>query len=258
MQLFSLWFGKKVGYLEQLTLASAMAVGHAVTVYSYDLSSLTNLPSGVALADANEVMSDPGRTRLFRDGHMALGSDFFRYEALAQGRGCWIDLDLIFLRPLPQLEFLFGWENGASINGAVLRLPAGSLLDELRMIPAKNWLPPYFGPLRTLKYWSARLRGPVPLEDLPWGSAGPAMITYLIEMHGLEAKAQPTDVFYPLPYESARLLYSAPGLVEEHLSDRTVTIHMWNSKLRELAKSPPPPASYIARMCSQFGIDVAS
>jgi len=257
MRLVSLWCAGKLGYLERLTLASAMSVGHEVTVYSYTPHTLIDLPAGVALADANEVMSDPLRTRYFRDGHMALGSDFFRYEALANDLGCWIDLDLIFLKAVRASEYIFGWENAASINGAVLKLPSGPLLNALRTIPSKNWLPPYFGPIRTMRYWAKRMRGLVPLEDLPWGSAGPGMLTHLVGAYGLEPFAHKREVFYPLPYESAQRLYDVDDFVERLISPETVTIHLWNSRLRALAKEPPPANSFIARMCAQHKVDIA-
>ncbi len=258
MRLCSLWSGGPLGYLEKLSLASAVSVGHAVTLFSYNPTSLIDLPAGVNVDDANNVMSDPRRTRLLKEGHFALASDFFRYEILAKRLGCWIDLDLIFLRQLPPCEYLFGWESEYSINGAVLALPNGALLDTLRKIPEKNWLPPYFGPRRTFQYLLNRAFGPVYLEDLPWGAVGPELITYLVKAHGIEHLAQPREAFYPVRYQDAKKLYDQSDAVDQLIADSTITVHMWNSKLRELAKRPPPPNSFVGRMCSRYSVDICT
>jgi len=39
-RLNSLWIGEQLGYLEKLTLASALSVGHLFTIYSYTAEKL--------------------------------------------------------------------------------------------------------------------------------------------------------------------------------------------------------------------------
>lgn len=257
-RLNTLWFGKSLGYIERLSIASARRQGHEVTVWSYEPRSLGGVPAGVEIRDAREVMSDERRVKLFEGKFKALGSDFFRYEVCAKRLGYWVDLDLIFLRPLDfSTPYVFGWERSGSINGAVLKLPAGSpILEELRNLPEKNWRPPFFGPKRILfYYWSRFTRGEVKLEDLPWGAAGPAMITYLAGRYDLLRFVQPQTVFYPLPYDRARDVYADAAVIRSLLSSETRTIHIWNSRLGELAKQPPPAGSYMAEVCLEHGVD---
>lgn len=256
-RLNTLWFGGRLGYLERLSIASALKVGHPVTVYSYEPGSLAGLPAGAEVADAREVMADERRVRLFEGKFKALGSDFFRYEVFANRLGYWVDLDVLFLRPLEFSEpYVFGWEKGGSINGAVLRLPAGSpMLEELRNIPEANWRPPFFGPRRTvLFYWQRLTKGEVKLEDLPWGAAGPAMITYLAHKYDLEQFSQPRPVFYPVPYDRAEDVFADADIVRSQLTPETRAIHLWNSRLKELVKRPPRLGSYIDLACREHGI----
>lgn len=252
----TLWFGDRLGFLERLSIASAMATGHSLTLYSYDHRNLKGVPEGVSVRDAREVMSDPRRTKLFDGKFKALGSDFFRYEIFHNQLGYWSDLDVIFLRSLAfENDHVFGWENdGISVNGAVLRLPRGPVLDELRNIPAENWCPPFFGPRRRLGYYIKRLKGTVLLEDLPWGAAGPAMITYAARKHGVLDQALPKEVFYPVPYGAAQDLFDDASKVEALIKPNTVAIHMWNSRLQPLLDDAPPPGSYIAEMCDNLGV----
>ena len=254
----TLWFGGKLGYLEQLSIQSALHAGHQLTIWSYASDTLDNVPAGVPVRDAREVLSDPRRTRLFDGKFKALGSDFFRYEIFQHRLGYWMDLDVIVLKPFEfTTPHVFGWESATSINGAVLQIPHDSpVLQELRSIPERNWRPPFFGPRRTLLYYRQRLRGDVELEDLPWGVAGPAMITHLARKHRLLDQVQPLKTFYPLPYHDAEKLFDDASVVEGLLSEETFAIHMWNSRIHKFAGSPPPVGSYIAEACKRFGVKV--
>ena len=252
----TLWFGESLGYLERLSIHSALAAGHQLTIWSYTPGALRGVPDGVPVRDAREVMCDPRRTKHFEGRFKALGSDFFRYEIFHHRLGYWMDLDVIVLKPLEfESPHVFGWERADSINGAVLRIPHDSpMLTELRNIPERNWRPPFFGPRRSLNYYLARLRGDVELEDLPWGVAGPEAITYYARKHGLLAQAQPVPVFYPVPYQQAEALFDDASVVEGMLAEETAAIHMWNSRINKFAKDPPPEGSYIAKACARFGV----
>lgn len=96
----TLWFEGRLGYMERLSIATALAQGHPVTIFSYRPETLEGVPDGVQVRNAAEVMNDRRRVCLFEGKFKALGSDFFRYELFAQQLGYWMDLDVILLRPL--------------------------------------------------------------------------------------------------------------------------------------------------------------
>ncbi|RYF04347.1 MAG: hypothetical protein EOO77_29790, partial [Oxalobacteraceae bacterium] len=62
-RLNTFWDGPRLGYLEQISIASALEQGHAYTVYSYEPDRLDGVPEGAELRDAREVMTDPRRTK---------------------------------------------------------------------------------------------------------------------------------------------------------------------------------------------------
>jgi len=252
----SLWFGDRLGYLEQLSIKTALSTGHPYTLYSYESDRLSGVPQGVEVKDARSVMNDSRRVRYFEGKFKALGSDFFRYEVFARGLGFWADLDVLFLRPLEfDDDYVFGWEKPNSINGAILKLPAGSsMLEQLRNIPERDWCPQFFGPRRRLLYYLRRIRGHVELEDLPWGAAGPAMLTYLAQTLGLSNRAQPAPVFYPVPYSQAEMLFGPAERVHALIKPETCAVHMWHSRIHQLAQQPPPNGSYIEELCRKFDV----
>lgn len=254
----SLWVGPRLNYLERLCLASAAAAGHPFVLWSYEPDQLAGVPDGTDLRDAAEVMPRERLLRYRDTGSVALGANLWRIELLAKGLGCWVDMDFIFLRPLAfDTPYCFGWEYEDWINNAVLLAPAGSpMVADLQSIPQPNRRPPWFGPRRSLAFWWQRLRqGRIELEDYPWGTFSAGLVTHVVKRNRLERYAQPADVFYPVRWKDAHLLYEPAEVVEAMVTERTCAVHMWHSRLEGLRDRPPPPGSYIAKMCERFGID---
>ncbi len=67
-RLNSLWIGEQLGYVERLTMASALSVGHPFTLYSYTAEKLAGVPSGVQVRDANEVVPYKALAHYFDGG----------------------------------------------------------------------------------------------------------------------------------------------------------------------------------------------
>ena len=246
-RLNSLWVGGELGHIERLTIVSALSVGHPFTIYSYAPQKLSGVPRGVEVRDAREVAPYEWLAHYLEGGHWALASDFFRYALLAMGLGYWVDLDLVFLRALDfEDEYVFGWENEKSINGAVLRLPRNSdMVRDLCSIPQLNWRPPFYGPRKTaLFYWQRLTKGDIRPENHRWGIFGPSILTHLAEKYGVAKRAKPRSVFYPVMHFEVELLLGPPHLVESLLTTETRTVHLWRSVLHRKT-TVPPDGSYL-------------
>lgn len=255
--LHSLWVGSTLGYLERLCLASAADVGHELTVWSYEPSRLEGVPSGTVVRDAAEVMPYDKLLRYRDSGSVALGANLWRVELLAAGLGCWVDMDLIFLRPLDfGTPYIFGWEYEKRINNSVMYAPKESpAVNDLQNLPQPNKRPPWYGPRKSLEFYWQRLRqGRLEIEDYPWGTFSAGLLTHVIKKHDLETFVQPPEVFYPIRWAEARSLYGPAEKVEEKLSPSTRTVHMWNSRLVGLKEEPPTEGSYIKKLCQQFDV----
>ena len=251
-RLNSLWIGEQLGYIEKLTLASALSVGHSFTLYSYAPEKLRGVPTGVEIRDANEVAPYQTLAHYFDGGSAALGTDFFRYAMQAKGLGYWVDLDLYFVRPIDfEDEYVFGWEHKTSINGAVLRLPANSgMVRELCEIPHVNWRPPFYGPRKTaIFYWRRLTEGDIRPEDYRWGTFGPMFLTYLARKYGVARQAKERSVFYPVTHHHWKLLCRPPEFVKAELTKETRTVHLWRSVLTRVMGPLPPPGSYLEALC---------
>lgn len=255
----SLWVGPRLDYLERLCLASAKATGHDFVLWTYTPETLEGVPPGTVVRNAADVMPQERLLRYRDSGSVALGANLWRIELLAKGLGCWVDMDFIFLRPLAfSTPYIFGWEYENHINNAVLCAPSDSkMVADLQAIPQPNRCPPFFGPKRRLAfYWRRFWHGPIELEDYPWGTFSAGLVTYVVKNNGLSGEGQPPEVFYPVRWRDARALYEPAEVVEAMLTDKTVAVHMWHSRLEGLKDAPPPPGSFIARMCERFDVAV--
>lgn len=262
-RLNSLWIGEQLGYVEQLCLVSALAVGHPFTLYSYNPRILRGVPDGIEIRDAREVMSE---LKLQNYYNSTQGSDFFRYALMTKSLGYWVDMDVYFLRPLDFKEpYVFGWEYEDNvegwprhvINGAILRIPAQSgMLRDLCELPKTNWRPSWFGPKRTLLYYYRRLTvGDVRIVDLPAGTFGPDLVTYVAKKHRLADRAQKPWVFYPVRYKDIPALFGPADAIEKMLKPDTRAVHMYHSRLAGLREKPPPRGSYMELACHRHKID---
>jgi hypothetical protein len=256
VKLFTFWSFAPVTYIERLCLTSMVAAGHAVDFYTFDEN--VEVPGGVTVRDAGEILPRE-RVIFYRDGSPALFANLFRYEGVRRGIGTWIDADMLVLRSIGDLgAHIFGWEDDASINNAVLKLPADSPFFAYvdRLTTARVPLPAHWPLGKKLEQIARGFLGRQ--HDLPrlgWGVTGPRSLTHFVRENGLAGHAQPTDVFYPVHWYDAGALFDPAARVEDRITARTRTVHLWNSQMREQKRKPPPRGSFIARMCAHYGVD---
>jgi hypothetical protein len=246
--------------MERLSVASSQAVGHDLTIFSYEPERLRREGLDARIQDAREVLFDAslGPLQQNKPDHF---SDHFRVEGLHKRLGVWLDLDLVFLRPLPDQPYIFGWEGATSINGAVLGLPAdsGVLADYLalcRQRPVQQvapWWPLRKKMSRTLKVISKRLRGR-PITPMHYG---PEAVTHFISANNLADRAAQMDVYYPAPPPPLGAHFVEPGGVEAYLTPETRTVHLWHSLYRRrFGDAPPPPETWLGKKCREFGVQL--
>lgn len=255
----SLWVGDELTYVERLSVQSALSHGHRFKLHSYSPDKLRGVPAGVEVCDASEVMP---REKLISyaecENGVALGANLWRYHMLAQGLGVWCDLDLVFLKPLDlSVPYILGWEYQGWINNAVLFAPSSSdFVRDLFELTKPNVRPPWFGPRRTINFYLRRWReGYLGLEDMPWGTYAAGLVTHIVKTRRLEEFVASPDVFYPVQWSEARLVYEEARLVEAKLTPQTRTVHLWHSRLGELTSAPPPAGTWMADQCERYAVE---
>jgi hypothetical protein len=108
--------------------ASMRAAGHPVRVWSYSPHKLEFLvPHGIEVRAADDVMPRGLFERIVAGSEIRYFSDIFRYAALYEHGGLWMDSDVVLLRPFPfrgdhffNLQWRSGIKNEHFVCGNVM------------------------------------------------------------------------------------------------------------------------------------------
>ena len=92
----SLWIGKPLSKLEQLSIKSFIDNGHEYHLYVYD--NIQNIPEGTIIKDANEILNKD-EIFYYKNGSVSAFSNLFRFTLLYKKGGYWADTDLICTKP---------------------------------------------------------------------------------------------------------------------------------------------------------------
>jgi hypothetical protein len=261
-QIAALWIGGPLSFLEQLCLLSFVHAGHHTRLYTYE--TVPNVPSGVEVADAAEILPLRGFLKHERTGSPALHSDLFRYHMLAKlDRTIWADTDAYCVRPFTTASGHFhGWESKKHVNGGVLGLPKDSeTLRRLLDFTADEFAIPtwyeedYTAELRA----KAEAGAPVHASEQPWGVWGPHAITHFLQETGEIRHSLPRAALYPVPFKERRLMLRPNCDLGEFITDETFSIHFYGRRMRRRIVTNeggiPRKRSLIGQLLKKHGID---
>jgi len=92
-----LWIGDILSRFEYNSIKSYVNLEYTYHLYTY--SKVENIPEGVIIKDANEILHSSNI--FYYEGSIAPFSDLFRYKLLYERGGVWTDCDIICLRRFP-------------------------------------------------------------------------------------------------------------------------------------------------------------
>jgi hypothetical protein len=244
--------------VERACLKSVLRQGHRLALYCY--AQPAGVPAGVELRDAAEILPE-NRIIRHKSGSVALFANWFRYELQRRRLGTWLDTDAYLLKPLEsERPYLYGEFEPGRINNGLIRIPADSpllppliALFEERTVP--DWLPPR---ARVAAWWRLKTTGRSGLSQMPWGSAGPQALTALAHRHGLAHLAEPPEVLYPARWEDAAWIRDPGVALEDVITPRTVSIHVWNERIKQFKHEPAAPGSFLARLQAEGAADAGA
>jgi hypothetical protein len=256
------WHGP-LDALRQTCLRSQVAVGHKVTVYSFD--TVPGLPEGVGNAEAEAILPHVFSEKLrpaqadgsWRDWTVLQFSDFFRMRLMAQAAGLWLDADVLLLKPVeidPSRPF-FAWERPRQLGNSALYLPPGDpIVTAFENLMKQDELTPDWLALRhRLTFALRRLRGHSNrLSDIRVAIYGPAALTALARRAGEQHYALPKNSFYAVHADPKRFfepsdfsaLIGDPEIIGLHISPKG------------RGSQPPIPGSLYAWATERFGASI--
>ena len=171
-----------------------------------------------------------------------------------RGAGTWIDCDLYLIRPLDRgRAFLCGEQAPGELNNAVLRIPSDSVLLPALLEPFAERIVPAWLPPRDRR--AARLRrfltGRTGISQMPWGTTGPAALTWLQKRLGIDLAPLPPRIFYPVPWQRAEWIFEPGRTLEEEVFPESVAIHLWNERIRHRLGQSPAAGTFAARLFAE-------
>ena len=208
----SFWHGPELSNLERLCISSFLKEGIRYCLYVYEPPA--NLPDGVVLKDANEILE---RSRLFyyqagpfNRGSVGGFSNLFRFTLLAERGGWWTDTDVCYLGKLPEdtaeVYFAEGSPDGAFVVGtALFKSEPGSAV---------------------LRYCLDRF-AEKDVARIVHAETGPVLLTAAIVACAQEKAVRKGSLAFPVPWwEYKRLFFD-----EELSLDGAGAVHFWNAML---------------------------
>ena len=204
----TLWLKGRIRNIDHVCLASMVANNLDVTLYHYE--PISNLPKGVKLADASEILDLSLLDRLQcikKKEHnpqipIAQFSDFFRIILQKKSKGLWLDTDVFIFRPFTYNldKVYFCHEGKGRIGYPVIYLPPNhpiieeyeNLLLQDTLMP--NWLGFIRGKLRPFIWTLLRQKfSPSDLGITIYGNDGFSRLT---KRHNCFKEALNKDLFF--------------------------------------------------------------
>lgn len=228
----SLWIGTELTLNEQLCISSFIYHKHPFHLYTYN--TIKNIPNGVVLKDANEIIPESEIFQYY-SGSYAGFADWFRWALLYKRGGFWVDTDVVCVKPFDfDSKLIFGLEGFNIVCPAVLGFPKNhkfcAFLEEACRKPNK------FLPYDSFKIKKRKLKRAIlgrGKESISWGeSGGPVGFTKALVHFELLGFAKSFVHFFPISSENWNSIYDLTFEDDHKLFKNTYAVHLWNEKSR--------------------------
>lgn len=216
-----LWIEGRLSRLERLSMASFIACGHPVELYTYGLDN--DPPPGVMVREATEIL--PATARFNYRGaigydSLATFSNLFRYTLLYERGGIWCDADIVCLKPLlfaADIPMFISSELAIDQSGGKAQ-PQAKINSGAIQVPARH---------RLMEVCIDRYHR-IDQTKMQWGDAGPGLVGSVVKELNLAQHVLHPDIFCPVPHwETTSLLFGA-----RTITPSAYAVHFWNEILR--------------------------
>lgn len=127
-----LWIGPELSPIEQLSIKSFLKNGYQYDLYIYD--SVGNIPTGVNIKDANEIVPK-SEVFAYKNSSFSAVSNIFRFKLLYTKKAIWVDLDIICTKfyDFNKDKYLFITEpdktyNIEKLGSCIMKIPQNDII----------------------------------------------------------------------------------------------------------------------------------
>ena len=216
---FSTFWSGPLNLREYVCFNSFIKNNHQFEVYTYD--SLSNLPKGVIIRDASEIIpiDEYKKYKSKFSKRWAIFADKFRYLLLLKKGGWWVDADIVCLSPIINIkddQSFMCFQHDEFINNACLKFTKGDEVMKYCVDYIEKWEKD-----NNYNY-----------EKLWWGQIGPFLITEAIKKLNRIDEVFDSKFAYPCPYnETLDLINPSKSEKLRILSKDSYFCHLWNEIL---------------------------
>ena len=200
----SMWIGDDLSNLEKLCIQSFIDHGHEFHLYTY--AELGGIPHRAVVKDGNEILS---ADKIFRDqvGSLTGFSDWFRLELLHKRGGCWVDMDIICIKPFDfEQDIIMPHDT----NNVLIFPPAHPFIEAL----AKSCV-------------DCRREG------AKFGAVGGIMVfPAFIDQFAMHRFIKPSQYFNPIGFDEMADIFTDTFAAADPFSPVTHALHLSNEILR--------------------------
>lgn len=233
----SLWIGDRLFPQHIISINSFIQNGFEYNLYVYD--DVKNVPSGVILCDANEVIPKDEIWYYndgFNKGSPSGFSNQFRFKILYEYGGLWTDTDMVLMKPYNFHDKKYTLISETNENGEVH--PTTSLIfSESGTSSGKIWL-------EAIDNISYRNKARV-----IHGETGPELVTYLVNKYNLHNYVLPPNAFCAIGWHETDKLIDGTQLPED-----VIGLHLFDaqSNLNDIDKKTYPYDSIIEQLKRKY------
>ena len=233
----SLWIGDRLFPQHIISINSFIQNGFEYNLYVYD--DVKNVPSGVILCDANEVIPKDEiwyYNSGFNKGSPSGFSNQFRFKILYEYGGLWTDTDMVLMMPYNFHDKKYTLISETNENGEVH--PTTSLIfSESGTSSEKIWL-------EAIDNISYRNKARV-----IHGETGPELVTYLVNKYNLHNYVLPPNAFCAIGWHETDKLIDGTQLPED-----VIGLHLFDaqSNLNDIDKKTYPYDSIIEQLKRKY------
>ena len=230
----SLWIGDRLFPQHIISINSFIQNGFEYNLYVYD--DVKNVPSGVILCDANEVIPKDEIWYYndgFNKGSPSGFSNQFRFKILYEYGGLWTDTDMVLMKPYNFHDKKYTLISETNENGEVH--PTTSLIfsgmkDDIWSEAIDNIS--YRNKARVIH-----------------GETGPELVTYLVNKYNLHNYVLPPNAFCAIDWHETDKLIDGT-----QLPDDVIGLHLFDaqSNLNDIDKKTFPHVSIIEQLKRKY------
>lgn len=219
----ALWIGGPLSKMEQLSMKSFVDNGLEYHLYTY--GEVPNVPEGVIIKDANEIL-DKSEIFRYKNGSVSAFSNLFRFTMLYKNGGYWVDTDLTCVKPFKfEEDYVIVSEPSSDykksiITSCFIKLPKESESARMGMVIQRTQKPKILS------------------GEILWGS-GPKTVQQIVQKCNLMKYVLPWKTICTCNCAGTTSLVNTnfpcnPSVIKDYdsIPEEMIGIHFWNEVWR--------------------------